>query len=305
MVGDVEQGGDRGEPDELRLGDADPVLAGQLADGLPGPPHRRHGRVEEVHRDLGPDGGAALRLLDPEPVRLEPRQPAARLAHAPRDPLGEVDVVRVQVDVPRDEERPGADGHGAEPRVHARRPEVGLAAVGADLGLQALVLAPAHVGELDPVGARRRVGVEVDGDPVATGDPGTERPGELDAVVHRRRRPAGRTGSRRRRRSAGARPGGAPCRCRRSTARRAVRGRRSPPRARPATVNTDRLWLASDVRSSRKTPVARRQRRGEPLDHVEPAALGDVGDGFDQHAAMLAVGRPPHRPVRADPAITP
>ena len=37
--------------------------------------------------------------------------------------------------------------------------------------------------------------------------------------------------------------------------------------------------------------VAGRDRLGQPVDDVEPAALGDVRDGFDQHATMLALRR--------------
>ena len=69
------------------------------------------------------------------------------------------------------------------------------------------------------------------------------------------------------------------------------RAARGPPRPRPcspAIVNTDRLWLASLVRSSRKTPSPLGDGLRQPVDDVEPAALGDVRDGFDQHASMLS-----------------
>ena len=56
----------------------------------------------------------------------------------------------------------------------------------------------------------------------------------------------------------------------------------------PATVNTDRLWLASDVRSRRNTPGDGGQGVGEPLDDVEATAFGDVGHAFDEHLLMLA-----------------
>ena len=50
---------------------------------------------------------------------------------------------------------------------------------------QALVLAAAHVGELDPIGPGGGPGVEIDRDLEPIGDAGGERPGEVDAVVHR------------------------------------------------------------------------------------------------------------------------
>ena len=77
--------------------------------------------VEQVHRDLGPAGDAALRLLDLEAVRLDLGQAAARLADPPGDALGELDVVAREVDVPGDEERPRTDRDGAGPRMHRRR----------------------------------------------------------------------------------------------------------------------------------------------------------------------------------------
>ena len=110
---------------------------------------------------------AALGLLDPEAVRLDPRQAAARFAHAPGDPLGQLDVGRVEVDVPGDQERPGADRDGAGPRVHPCGPEVRLAPVVRDLDLEPLVLAPPDVGQLDAVRAGRGLGIEVDGELVA------------------------------------------------------------------------------------------------------------------------------------------
>ena len=99
---------------------------------------------------------APAQLLDPEAVGLDLGQPAAGLADAAGDPLRELDVLRGEVDVVGDEERPGADGDGAGRRVHPRGPEVRLAAVLVDLGLEALVLAAPDVGELDPVRARAR-----------------------------------------------------------------------------------------------------------------------------------------------------
>ena len=119
--------------------------------------------VEQVHRDLGADRMPALRLLDPEAVRLDARQAAAGLADAPRDPLRELDVVRVEVDVLGDEERPRADRDRAGPRVHPGRPEVGLR--GRCWPISAL--RPSYwprrtSASLTRSGARRRLRVEVD-----------------------------------------------------------------------------------------------------------------------------------------------
>src|SRR5215216_4764567 len=49
-VRDVEQGGERGEPDELRFGQVDAVLGRDLRDRFPHQPDRGDREVEEVHR---------------------------------------------------------------------------------------------------------------------------------------------------------------------------------------------------------------------------------------------------------------
>ena len=66
----------------------------------------------------------------------------------------------------------------------------------------------------------------------------------------------------------------------------------------PASVKTERLWLASLVRSSRWTPGTERDGVGQPVDDVEPPALRDVGHGFDEHVTMLR-----RRPARSGPAV--
>ena len=137
---------------------------------------------------------ARPQLLDPEAVRLDPGQAAAGLADPPGDPLGELDVGRGEVDVVGDEERAGADRDGAGRRVQARRAEVRLAPVLADLRLEALVLAAADVGELDPFRSERRVGVEEDRQVEARGDPLPEAAGERRRSRPSSWPPAARTG---------------------------------------------------------------------------------------------------------------
>ena len=121
-------------------------------------------------------------------------RPAARLADAAGDPLGELDVLGGEVDVVGDEERARADRDRAGRRVHPGRTEVRLAAALVDLGLQPLVLAAPDVGELHPLGSRGRLRIEVDREVEAGRDPLAERPGERDAIVHRRVGRGGRTG---------------------------------------------------------------------------------------------------------------
>ena len=59
----------------------------------------------------------------------------------------------------------------------------------------------------------------------------------------------------------------------------------------PASVKTERLWLASLVRSSRWTSGDAADGVGEPFHDVEAPTLGDVRDGFDE-----PVGEVGHRP---------
>ncbi len=105
---------------------------------------------------------ARLELLDPEAVRLDLRQAAARFADPTGDPLGELEVGRIEVDVVGDEERTGTDGDGAGRRMETGRAEIGLAPGLGDLALEALVLAAPDIGQLDPLGSRGGVGVQED-----------------------------------------------------------------------------------------------------------------------------------------------
>ena len=219
VVGHVQERGQRGEADELGLGELDAVLGRELADGLPGLPQRRDPEVEQVHRHLGADRVAALGLLDAEAVALEPGSPPpdSRTRRAMRFASSTSSESRLMFQAIRNGRAP--DGHRAGPRVHPGGPEVRLAPVLADLDLEALVLAAADVGELHPVRARgrlRRRGRPAGRSAAAIRWP--EGPGELDAVVDRRVAERARTGRRPRRRSAGARPRARPCRSRRSAA---------------------------------------------------------------------------------------
>ena len=257
--------------------------------------------VEEVHRDLGPgfERIAALRLRDREPVGLDLGQPAAGLPDPAGDPLRELDVVGVEVDVPGDEERPGADGDRPGRRMHPGRPEVRLAAVLGDLGLQALVLAATDVGELHPIGPPRRPGVEVDRQVEALGDAGAEAPGELDRLVHRR----------------------VPERDERDDVDRAdpgvlarvlvhvdvadggrderLEGGRD--RARRTRDREDGAVVAGVARPVEEVDAGhRRHRAREPVDDVEPTPFGDVRDRFDQAVGQVVRERA-HRGHRATP----
>ncbi len=69
--------------------------------------------------------------------------------------------------------------------MEGRGPEVGLAPVLPDLELEALVLPAPHVGQPLPFLAGGRARVQVDRQVEPLGDPGPECPGDLDAFVDR------------------------------------------------------------------------------------------------------------------------
>ena len=226
-------------------------------------------------------------------------QPAAGFADAPGDPLGELDVVRVEVDVPGDEERPGADGHRPRP-TGASGPDRNRARgrAGAISAFSALVLAATDVGELHPIGR-----VAPPGRRGRRAGRTAPRSGRRSAGPARPPRPsscrrAARTGRRRPRRSAGARPSARPCRSRGRPPRRAPRGRRETGAGRPGDGQHGAV-VAGVARPVEEVDAGdRRDRAGEPVDDVEPSPLGDVRDRFDQ-AVGEVVGERAHRGHRA------
>ena len=71
-----------------------PSSAASSRTRVPDQPQRRDREVEQVHRHLRAERLAALGLADLEAVGLDARQAAARLADAPGDALGQLDVRR-------------------------------------------------------------------------------------------------------------------------------------------------------------------------------------------------------------------
>ena len=281
-VGHAKQGGQRGETDELGLGQLDAVLRGELPDRVPDQPHRRHAEVEQVHRDLG-----ASELGDPEARGLHLREATTGLADTPSDALRELEVVRVEVDVVGDEERPGRHRKRPERRMGAGRAEIGLAPAGPDLIAESLVLPAAYVGQAHPVRAASGVGIEEDGDVVALRDALGETVREFDAVVHRRvterhdRHDVDRPDSRvltlvRVQIDERDRLGDQP-----------VQG--DEHRLMLARQREDRAVVAGVARPVKEIhAVDRFEGSRQPVNDLEPAALGHVRDGLDEHPSMLA-----------------
>ena len=121
--------GQRGQPDQLRLASATPSSAASAPTVSQA---RQSGVTAKSSRfiETWARTGWPARLL-----HLEARCACSRGRPPPDsrtragDPLRELHVVGVEVDVPGDQERPGPDRHGPDPRMHPGRPEVRLAAV--------------------------------------------------------------------------------------------------------------------------------------------------------------------------------
>ena len=156
--------GERREPDELRLVRARPRPRRQLAHDLPDAPHRRRPEVEQVHRDLGarPDRRApAPRPRNPFAWTLGSPPPDSRTRRAIRFASSTSSVSRLMFQAMRNGRAPTAIAP-ARGCIRAG-PKSGWRPLLGDLDLEALVLAAPHVGELHPVGAGRRLRVQVDG----------------------------------------------------------------------------------------------------------------------------------------------
>ena len=286
MCGDRLERRLRRQPDQLRLRRPDAVLRGELAHDVPDQPQGGDLEVEEVHRDLGTGRMASFGLVDLEAVRLELRQSPAGFADPPCDPLGEIDVVGVEIDVVGDEERARADRHSPGGWVESCRAEVRLAAALTDLLLEPLVLTAPNVGQALAVGASSGASVEVDGQVEARRDPLPEASGEVDHLVHGRRpeRDEGDDVDRADARMltlVGVHVDLVDRRCKEPLERLADRGVLAGHRE-------DRAVVAGVARAVEEGDLGDgRDRIGKPVDDVDPAALGDVRDRLDEHPLML------------------
>ena len=121
VIGDGQERGQWGEPDQLRFGGLDAVLGGERRGPSSQTSHSgvtaKSSRFIETWARRGwPRSGSRIS----KPFAWTCGQAAARFADAPGDALGQLDVVRVEVDVVGDEERPSADRDRAGRRVELR-----------------------------------------------------------------------------------------------------------------------------------------------------------------------------------------
>ena len=263
VVRDIEERRQRRQADQLRLEQLDAVLGGLRPDRLPDPPQRRRPGSRGGSSRPGPSPAASSRsgssTKNPFAWTFASPPPDSRTRRAIR--FASSTSVDVEVDVPGDQERPGADRDRARRGVHPRRTEVRLAAVLADLGLEALVLAAPDVGQLDPVGPPGGPGVEVDGQVEPLGDPRRRTPGPARPPRPSSCRRAGTNGMTSTAPIRGCSPQCSSMSISRTAAATSASRASDTAPAGPARVNTERLWLASLVRSRRWTPGDRRRPR--------------------------------------------
>ena len=180
--------------------------------------------------------------------------------------------------------------------MHPGGPEVRLATVLTDLDLEPFVLASAHVGQLDPIAAPRRLGVEVDRHVVGVGEPRAEEAGQLDRLVHRR------IGEGHERNDVDRSDPGvfAPVLVHVDLSDRAVDEsfERITDGAGRAGQGEDRAVVAGVARPVEEVNARHgHDRRGQALDDVEPATLRYIRDRFDEPVGegRRQVGHREHR----------
>ena len=177
--GSVQQGLLRSQPHDLAADHAHAIARRLPLDHLEGAEERRLLVAGHVHGDLDD-----APLPDLQAQGLDVAQPAAGMAYRPGDGFGDLQIGGAQVDVVGDEGPAGSDHRGPGPAQAAgaevRRP-VG---VRFDLGLEALVLATADVGQIAAVLTRGGLLVEVDGDAQLPTDPLPHPTGHGHALLH-------------------------------------------------------------------------------------------------------------------------
>ena len=244
---------------------------------------RRLRRVEEIHRHL-----RARRIGELESERLHRGKAARGFADLFRDPLRDLHVRGVELDVERDERRPRADDDRARLRVEHRGSGVGRVRRREHVA-ETLVLRLADVREADALRTRGGARVEVDGDLVPLGDLAPEGVRQSDAFFHRH---AGQRHERHDIHRAEARV----LALVRAHVDLEVRGGDQRVRGGCNGVGVagereDRA-VVIDVAGLIEEPDARNVADGfrESVDHVAAAALADVGHAFHQprHGRSLA-----------------
>ena len=97
-----------GEADDLAVANVDLVPGCCLTNGVEYPEERRSSIVDEIHRDLHDLGGTGR-----DAHGLDRWKSAIRLPHPTRDPLGDRETGRVEIDVKGDERATRPDDRGA------------------------------------------------------------------------------------------------------------------------------------------------------------------------------------------------
>ena len=121
MVRDGEERGQRRQPDQLRLGQLHAILGGEFADRLPDG-HRRRGLKSSRFIETCARRSSTIQ----KPLAWTCGRPPPDSRDPAGDPLGEVHVLGLEVDVVGDQEGPRPDGRRPPPRgASARGPKSG------------------------------------------------------------------------------------------------------------------------------------------------------------------------------------
>ena len=138
--------------------------------------------IEKIYRHL-----RTRRICQHEALRLDRRKAAGRFADLLGDPLRQLQIRGVELDVERDEERPGSDDDRARGLVEPSRSRIRYVGRLEELG-ETLELRPTDVRQAHAVRLRRGARVVVHGNVVSRRHLAPEAVGERDALVHRHAR---------------------------------------------------------------------------------------------------------------------
>ncbi len=170
------QGGQGGQAHHFTAEDRNPVTGRLHADRFKDPVNGILPIIGDVHGHL--DDPFFLEL---DAAGLDVLEATPRLADGPGDLVGDLDIIRTQIDVVGDQGEAGPDS-----RDPGRGMDLSLAKVRFPFGQEeflrhALKLAPADLGQVDPVRRGGRVFIKEDGDVKTLVD----LPGQIPGQVHR------------------------------------------------------------------------------------------------------------------------
>ena len=125
-------------------------------------------------------------LLQRQAKRLDIPQAPIPATNRPGNLLRHQQVIGREVDVVSDQQRAGSDGDGPSRRVEAGRAKIGAPrGIALDGRPQSLELSPSHIGQIGPIGPRRRFLIQIDGKVQLAGNQLSGLLGQGDTFGHR------------------------------------------------------------------------------------------------------------------------